>query len=160
MMTHHIDITTHSPDDARTLGETIGLRVAAGAVIALTGDLGSGKTTMVQGLARGLEVPKDYYVTSPTYTFINEYPGRHPLYHVDLYRLEHPDAIEDIGLFDLLGGDGVVAIEWAERLTGVPLKEHIHIHSEILGETSRRLRLSAYGLDAQNVLEGLPKTNG
>jgi tRNA threonylcarbamoyladenosine biosynthesis protein TsaE len=89
MMTHHIYMTTRSPEDAHYLGKTIGRQINAGTVIALTGDLGSGKTTMVQGLARGLEVPEDYYITSPTYTLINEYPGRHSLYHVDLYRLEH-----------------------------------------------------------------------
>ena len=158
MITHHLDITTRSPEDAHRLGKIVGTRISAGMVIALTGELGSGKTTMVQGLARGLEVPEDYYITSPTYTLINEYPGRYPLYHVDLYRLEHPDAIEDIGLYDLLWGNCVVAIEWAERLAGVCLKEHIHIHSEIQSETSRRLRLSAYGLDARNVLVGLQKT--
>lgn len=155
MITYHIDTITRSPEDAHCLGKTIGNRIAAGTVIALTGELGSGKTTIVQGLARGIDVPQDYYITSPTFTLINEYPGRHPLYHVDLYRLESPDAIEDIGLYDLLWGDGIVAIEWADRLTGVSLKEHIHIHSEIQGETSRKLRLSAYGLDARNVLEGL-----
>ena len=157
MITTPINLTTHSPEDAHYLGKIIGTRIAAGTVIALTGELGSGKTAMVQGLAQGLDVPKDYYVTSPTYTLINEYPGRYPLYHVDLYRLEHPDDIENIGLYDLLWGDGVVAIEWAERLAGVCLKEHIHIHSEIKSETSRKIQLSAYGLDERNVLEGLQK---
>jgi len=77
----------------------------------LTGDLGSGKTSFVQGLARGLEVPNDYYITSPSYTLINEYPGRHPFFHVDLYRLEDPVDFEDIGLYDILDVNFVVAIE-------------------------------------------------
>lgn len=140
-----LDIASRSPEETHRLGVALGSRLEAGTVIALTGELGSGKTAMVQGIARGLDVPSDYYITSPTFTLINAYPGRHTLYHADLYRLEDLDAIEETGLYDLLWGKGVVAIEWAERLEGSSLKEHIRIHLSILDDSSRQLRLSAHG---------------
>ncbi len=154
---HTEDFTTHSPEDTYRLGEQIGARLSGGAVLALIGTLGSGKTALVQGLAKGLGVPGDYYITSPTFTLINEYPGRHTLYHVDLYRLVHPDAVEEIGLYDLLHEEGVVAIEWADRLEGIPLGEYLRVQAEIAGDESRTYRLSAYGRDAANMLEGLQK---
>jgi len=125
--------------------------------LALTGSLGSGKTTIIQGLARGLDVPRSYHITSPTFTLINEYPGRHTLYHVDLYRLEHSDDIEEIGLYDLFGEGSVVAIEWADRLTDIPYPERFHIHSEFIDDVSRRLHLSAYGDSACSALETVPQ---
>jgi len=150
-----MDIVTHSPDDTHRLGSLFGAHLSRGIILGLIGELGSGKTVFIQGLAEGLGVPRDYYITSPTFTLINEYPGRHRLYHVDLYRLEDPDAIEDIGLYDLLRGDGVVAIEWADRLPGAYLDEHVRIQAEIVAEDSRRYGLSAYGRNASDVLEGL-----
>ncbi|MFY9944038.1 MAG: tRNA (adenosine(37)-N6)-threonylcarbamoyltransferase complex ATPase subunit type 1 TsaE, partial [Desulfobacterales bacterium] len=86
-MTDRIQITTRSVGETQALARALGARMAAGMVVALTGDLGSGKTAFVQGLAEGLEVPKDYIITSPTFTLVNVYPGRVPLYHADLYRL-------------------------------------------------------------------------
>ena len=79
-------LTTHSLDETLSLGINIGKMLNAGAIIALTGDLGSGKTSFVQGLAKGLDVSERYYITSPTFTLINEYPGRYRLFHIDLYR--------------------------------------------------------------------------
>lgn len=149
------DRTTHSLTETQHLGEIIGKAAGAGTVLALTGELGSGKTAFVQGLARGLDVPEDYYITSPTYTLINEYPGRHPLFHVDLYRIEHPDGFEDIGLYDILSGDGVVAIEWADRLTGDAIPDPIHIHLEITGTDSRKISFTGYGREALTVIQGL-----
>ena len=88
MVDHKLEISTHSADKTRQLGRSIGRLINQPLVIALIGDLGSGKTAFVQGLAAGLDVAGDYYITSPTFTLINEYPGRLPLYHADLYRLE------------------------------------------------------------------------
>ena len=159
-MSDSIDITTRSPEDARRLGRHIGAQLPAGSVVTLTGDLGSGKTTIVQGLARGLGVPEDYRITSPTYTLINEYPGRHVLYHVDLYRLENADDMEEIGLYDLFGEDGVVAIEWADRLTDIGSLNRLHIHSEFADEASRRVRLSAHGIPVRDVLGAMSQRLG
>jgi len=92
-------------DVARTLGKTLN----AGAVVALTGDLGAGKTVFAQGIAESLDIREQ--ITSPTFTLINEYRGRLPLYHMDLYRLDSTREIEDIGIVDYLYGDGVCVIE-------------------------------------------------
>ena len=122
---------TRGQAETRSLGRAIGKAIAGGSVLAITGELGAGKTVFVQGLAEGLEVPGRYAVTSPSYTLINEYPGRLRLFHVDLYRLEDPSSFEEIGLFDILTGEGVTAVEWADRLPPGLLDEPsggLHLH--------------------------------
>jgi tRNA threonylcarbamoyladenosine biosynthesis protein TsaE len=95
-----LKIHTTTTGETSDFGCELGHRLKPGTVILLTGDLGSGKTTFVQGMARGLGVPDSYYVTSPTYTIVNEYPGRQYLYHMDLYRITEPDELDDIGVAD------------------------------------------------------------
>ena len=146
-------ITTRSVKETKKLGEKIGTCLQAEIVLALIGDLGSGKTSFVQGLARGLEVPNDYYITSPSYTMINEYPGRHPLFHIDLYRLEDPVDFEDIGLYDILGDNYVVAIEWAGKIRQELLPDHVTIKFIISGDESREIYMSAHGANAVNLLK-------
>jgi len=148
-------ITTRSVDDTQKLGEIIGTAVSGGTVLALTGDLGSGKTAFVQGLARGLEVPDDYYITSPSYTLINEYPGRYPLFHVDLYRITDPVDIEDIGLYEILDDNTVVAVEWADRIGQKPLPDSITIHFEITGDDTRNICIAANKLKHLYLLKKL-----
>ena len=138
-------ITTHSVDETRNLGKTIGAMVTAGTVLALFGDLGSGKTSFVQGLARGLEVPDEYYITSPSYTLINEYPGRFPLFHVDLYRIASSVEIEDIGLYDILNDNGVVAIEWADRIQKDLPTNHVTLQFEIIDDKTRKISIIPHG---------------
>ena len=111
----------------------------------------------MQGLARGLEVPSDYYITSPTFTLINEYPGRCPLVHVDLYRLESVDELEDLGLIDLLYDQAVIAIEWADRLSGNLPGEYLSMNFEIVGDEDRRISLIAYGHNEVNLINTLEK---
>jgi tRNA threonylcarbamoyladenosine biosynthesis protein TsaE len=152
-----IEIITHSLEETQTLGRKIGVRVGAGTVLALTGELGSGKTAFVQGLARGLDVPDNYYITSPSYTLVNEYPGRFPFFHVDLYRLDRLLDLEDIGLDEMLTTEGVVAIEWAERLHEDHLSDHLSVDFEILTDESRKISITAYGLDGVNLLKRLEK---
>jgi tRNA threonylcarbamoyladenosine biosynthesis protein TsaE len=89
-----------------------------GSVVTLDGQLGSGKTCLTQGIARGLGVPKDFYVTSPSYSFMNEYPGRLGLLHVDLYRVKDAAELEDLGVDQMMEADGVTVIEWAEKMVG------------------------------------------
>jgi len=140
MMNEPSQMISRSPEDTYNLGRKIGESLKPGTVIALTGELGSGKTAFVQGLARGLGVPTEYYITSPTYTLVNEYPGRCPLFHADLYRLERTADIEEIGLYDIIRkGEGVAAVEWAERLDKETLSAAIRIRFEILDEESRRV---------------------
>lgn len=151
-----IRIVTYRPAQTRDLGRMLGNAVAGGTVLALEGELGAGKTVLVQGLAEGLGVAPHIAVTSPTYTLINEYAGRLPLFHIDLYRLEDPTAFEEIGLFDILAGDGVSAIEWADRLPDGLLDDHLCLHISILPDDSRQFDLAAYGQKSADLLRGLP----
>jgi tRNA threonylcarbamoyladenosine biosynthesis protein TsaE len=133
----------------------LGRLAPAGLVIALTGELGSGKTTFIQALARGLEVPADCYVTSPSFTLVNEYPGRVPLCHADLYRLGEGADLEGIGLLERMNGEAVVAIEWAGYAGAELPRQHLTVHLEIVGKGKRRVTLCAYGLEVVNLLKQL-----
>lgn len=105
---------TGSREETIALGEKIGRALEAGDVLVLTGDLGAGKTQLTKGIAAGMGVVGD--VTSPTFTIEMVYEGAEmPLYHFDLYRLDDPDQLEDTGIFDVLGADGVCSIEWGEQ---------------------------------------------
>jgi len=144
---------TRSAGETQKLGQKLGKNIQPGTVLALYGDLGSGKTVFVQGLGAGLNVPEDYYITSPTYTLINEYPGRIKLLHVDLYRIDNPGKVEDTGLDDVFENDVVAAIEWADRLGDDLPKDHIKIQFEIHGTESRKIKFSAYGQRGVNLLK-------
>ena len=126
MVDHRVDpvvtagvIETASEGETERAGEQLGRALGPGAVVLLSGDLGAGKTAFVRGMARGIGAdPED--VSSPTFTLVQEYHGPSmTLHHVDLYRLE-PAEIDDLGLDDLIGSSGIVAIEWAERWKGRP----------------------------------------
>jgi len=112
-------------------------------VIALVGGLGAGKTVFVKGLARGLGVRPAHEVTSPTFVLITEYPGRLTLYHVDAYRLEGAADFEALGADEILFGDGVCVIEWADRLAGCLPEDRLEVALAVEGPLSRRLALSA-----------------
>lgn len=157
MISKQLQIFTNSTKETLVLGKTIGEQIDVSVILALNGDLGSGKTTFVQGLARGLDVSEAYYITSPTFTLINEYPGRLPLFHVDLYRLDNVSDIEDIGLSDIIEGQGVVAIEWAHKLTADALNEHLAIEFKIMDDECRDICLIAYGHAASNLIKALER---
>lgn len=157
MISYRLEIITHTEAETRTLGSQIGFFLSHGLTVALTGGLGSGKTCLVQGLARGLDVSDEYPVTSPTYTLINEYPGRLKLYHVDLYRLDNPVDCDDIGLYDILDSGGVVAIEWADKLQPDDLVEYLSIAFDFLDASLRKITLTAYGQPALDLLKMLEK---
>ena len=105
---------SHSEEETEQLGERLGQAPSPGAVVAYTGGLGMGKTAFTRGLARGLGCTER--VTSPTFTLVNEYPGRIPLFHFDVYRLSGSDALYDIGWDDYLDRGGVCAVEWSENI--------------------------------------------
>ena len=131
---------TTSPEETFELARKFASRLKAGDVLALTGELGSGKTCFVQGLAQGLGVPKGLYVRSPSFILINEYRGgRLPLYHIDFYRLSEPADVGDLGLEEYIDGDGIAAIEWADRFPGAwPERAH-HIQFAIVDEKTREI---------------------
>lgn len=124
------------------MGEKIGARLRAGDIVALCGELGSGKTCLVQGLAAGLGVDSATPVNSPTFVLINEYRGRVPLYHFDLYRVHDWREVYDLGWDDYLDRGGVIAIEWAERMGRLLPPVHLRVDLEIAGEQTRRITLS------------------
>ena len=155
MVSKEINLTTVSPEETRNLGKKTGAAIESGIVIALSGDLGAGKTLFVQGLASGLDVPADHYVTSPSYTLINEYPGRFRLFHIDLYRINSENDFEDIGIHEILSGDEVAAVEWAERLKEAIPAEYLSIHFKIIDDQKRKIKITAYGPNAVNLLKDL-----
>lgn len=134
-MSHDAFVST-SEDDTSAAGERLGQTLGPGDVVLLHGTLGAGKTAFVRGLARGLGADAGD-VSSPTFTLIQEYHGRVTLYHVDLYRLEDRE-VDDLGLDELIVGEGVVAIEWAERWRDRP-DDAIEVTLEEVGEDRRRI---------------------
>jgi tRNA threonylcarbamoyladenosine biosynthesis protein TsaE len=150
------EFVTHAHDQTVALGRALGRRMNHGLVLLLFGDLGSGKTAFAQGLANGLDVPGTFTVTSPTYTLVNEYPGRLPYYHVDLYRLPTPVDPDEIGLLDLFEENGIVAVEWAQRLHSADLPaRRMELRFTVTGDTARSIRIIAYGLDPSDLLRDI-----
>lgn len=129
-------IISRSPEETRALAGSLLNAIGKGTVLALHGDLGSGKTCFVQGLANALGV--DQIVTSPTFTIVNEYSGRRPLYHIDLYRVRGPGDVMSIGLDEYLESDGITAIEWAEKVDDLLPENTIHVTFEILPDQNAR----------------------
>jgi tRNA threonylcarbamoyladenosine biosynthesis protein TsaE len=139
---------SHSPAETESLGETFGRAARRGMVVALSGELGAGKTQLVKGFARGLGVTAR--VHSPTFTLVNEYAGgRLRLFHLDLYRLESPGQILGAGLGEFLQPEGVAVIEWAERLEDEGCRPEAgkirKVKIEIAGETDRRIVYDDFG---------------
>ncbi len=143
---HHI--ISHCPEDTVRIGAFLGKYLAGGSVVALAGKLGSGKTCLTLGIARGLKVPKEIYITSPSYSIVNEYPGRLTLFHVDFYRLKDPSELEYVDLDEILEAGGVVVIEWAEKFPGILPEEHLFVSISIMDDQTRELHLTAYGQQA------------
>jgi tRNA threonylcarbamoyladenosine biosynthesis protein TsaE len=144
-----------SPDETRALGAALGERLGPGDVVLLYGELGAGKTAFVQGLARGLGVPPERRVASPTFTLVNEHTGRCPLYHIDLYRLDDPDEIEEMGMREYLASAGVTVIEWAERLSRLQPAHRLEVAIAArpeAGPDARQLTARAVGARAETVL--------
>jgi tRNA threonylcarbamoyladenosine biosynthesis protein TsaE len=130
-----------SPEETAAIGRQLAGSLPDGGVVALVGPLGSGKTVFVKGLAAGLGLPA-HGATSPTFTLINEYEGRHPLVHVDLYRLTGEAEIADLGLEEYFDGPGIVAVEWAERADFLLPEETVTITFERLGPRKRKITVT------------------
>lgn len=146
--------TTASAQQTRELGKILGELLKAPAVLFLTGELGTGKTCLSQGIARGLGVPEEEPVTSPSYTLMNHYRGRLDLFHFDLYRLSHPDDVIDLGFEEVLHGDGVSVVEWADRAS-TPQIEGLSVHLVRLEEETRTVIFQARGDRYESLLEHL-----
>lgn len=146
-----LDFISHSEAQTRRLGMRLGELLESGDIVALQGELGSGKTRWVQGVGQGLQV--DQHVTSPTFTLVSEYPGRMTLYHIDLYRINQAAETSTFGLEDYLYGDGVCLIEWAERITQILPPDCLWITFHYLDDTKRRITMHAVGDRYQRLLK-------
>ncbi len=146
-------LETRSPDETVALGRRVGTACTPGTVLALVGELGSGKTCFAKGVALGLGVEDGGCVTSPTFVLMNLYRGRLPVAHFDLYRLDSVD-LPSLGFFDVLPGSAVL-VEWAEKAgEGLPA-DHIRIAFEVTGESSRRLMFQAGGPRSESLLRAM-----
>ena len=130
-------LRTTAPEATAAAGETLGRTLGPGDVVALYGELGSGKTCLVQGLVRGLGVSTG--ATSPTFVLVNEYRGRLPVHHVDAYRTGSLTELMDLGLLDLMGGDGVTLVEWADRAEPLLPARTVRVRIEGLGDEPRAI---------------------
>ena len=149
----HLDLISPSPQETQKIGVRIGELAQAGDVFLLVGKLGTGKTCLTQGIAWGLNI-KDY-VLSPSFVIMRELYGRLPLYHIDLFRLERLEEIEDLGLDDYLYGKGVCVVEWAEKGLQLLPPEHLLIEIGYLDDTKRSLQLKPSGRRYQELLTQL-----
>ncbi len=132
-------IETHSVSETEALGERLAKCLSSGSVVALYGDLGAGKTALVRGMARGLELTES--VSSPTFTIVNEYPGHPALFHFDLYRLKNAEELYAIGWEDYLDRDGVCVVEWSENAPEAFPEDTVRVYIDRLGDTDRRIRV-------------------
>lgn len=153
MKTSHIDLISHSPEETQKLGSRIGELALPGDVFLLSGRLGAGKTCLTQGIAWGLNIKE--YALSPTFVIVREMHGRLPLYHIDLYRLDNIDEIEDLGLDDYLYGKGACVVEWAEKALSLLPSEHLLIQIDFLSDTERSLKFKPRGKRYQELLAQL-----
>src|SRR5713226_4215388 len=139
-MSGEVILTSRSPEETEAAGERLATTLGPSAVVALTGELGAGKTCYVQGLTRGLGATT--WATSPTFVLVNEYRGRLPIHHVDAYRTASVTELVDLGLEEMIDGDGVTVIEWAEKAGPLLPKRTIHVHIEGVGDEPREITIT------------------
>ena len=147
-------LSADSEEDTREFGRRLAQTLQPGAIVALVGDLGAGKTRLVQALAAALDVPPGE-VNSPTFTLVQEYAGRIPLRHCDTYRLRDPDEFLDLGLDELLARDGIALIEWADRVTHLLPRDVLTIRIEITSPDSRLFQVEASGKSSRDMCHRL-----
>ena len=141
-------IETRNEDETFSVAKRLATLLRSGDVIGLVGDLGAGKTRFTQGIADGLNVPEGCYVNSPTFTIINEYPSVPPIYHFDLYRIEDPGELFEIGYYEYLDGDGVCLIEWFDRHEEAAPEVYLLVEIATFGGgTERRIEFEPHGGD-------------
>jgi tRNA threonylcarbamoyladenosine biosynthesis protein TsaE len=135
-------VTSRNPEETFLIGKIIGRNLIESDVVGLVGDLGAGKTCLTQGIARGLGVPDEYQITSPSFTLINEYQGRMMLYHFDLYRLSRASEMDDMGYEEYLFGQGVSVIEWADKVKGILPDDTLFVLINYIDENERNIMIS------------------
>ena len=139
----HLEVISHSPEQTQQFGVNIGKLARRGDIVLLVGSLGAGKTCLTQGIAWGLGIEE--YAVSPTFVIVRELYGRLPLYHIDLYRLDHIEEITELGMDEYLYGNGVCVIEWAEKGLSILPPEHLLIQVSFLSDTDRTFQFKPSG---------------
>jgi tRNA threonylcarbamoyladenosine biosynthesis protein TsaE len=151
-------VTTASTEETVALGARLGALLGPGDFVAIEGELGAGKTRLVEGIARGFGVDPDRRIPSPTFTLVNEHPGRALLVHADLYRLHGAAELEGLGWREYLAGGALVVVEWlsvvGHEASDAPA-DRLEISIEMLGSDARRIRLTATGPQAARVLDAM-----
>ena len=143
---------SHSPEETLQLGKSLGSSLVPGDIILLNGDLGAGKTHLTQGICYGVGLDEGSYIRSPTFTLINEYQGKLPIYHIDLYRIDSLEEIYSLGLEEILFNQGITIIEWAEKLRSpknhknliLNIQNRIEINIEIVSESEREFTFNTF----------------
>jgi len=146
---------SHSHEETLSLGRSVGSSLVSGDIILLFGDLGAGKTSLTQGICNGLGLDNNTYIHSPTFTLINEYSGRLPIYHIDLYRIDNHEEVYSLGLEEILFNRGVTIIEWAEKLRLsknsnnliLNIKERIEVYIKITNDSEREFTFNTFSLE-------------
>lgn len=154
VVAHMLDVISHSSEQTQRFGTRLAALLEAGDVLALVGELGSGKTVFVQGLAKGLTVQEP--VHSPTFVLANEYrTGRLPLYHIDAYRLGGPQEALEFGLDDYLNASGITVVEWADRILQALPPEHLLVEFRHVSSTKRGILMRGQGRRYERLVEEL-----
>ena len=148
-----IELVSHGPERTQALGRTLGENAQPGDVFLLVGGLGSGKTCLTQGVLWGLG--SDEFARSPTFVLVSQYEARHTLYHMDLYRLETFEEVLDLGLDEMLFGDGVSVVEWADKGAGAFPEEHLLVRLEYVDEETRRISLWPFGSRYRELVQSI-----
>jgi tRNA threonylcarbamoyladenosine biosynthesis protein TsaE len=142
-MRNTLVLFSNNPSDTFRIGRILGDNLKSGDCVALTGELGTGKTCLTQGIADGLGIPSCYTVSSPTFTLLNEYPGKNlTLYHMDVYRLSSSMDLAEMGYEEYLHGGGVMVIEWAEKIIDQIPEEALVLKLSYLDENGRKIEVS------------------
>lgn len=151
-VTRQLTLETAGPEQTHALGVRLGRLLRPGDAVLLSGELGTGKTVLTQGIAEGLDVQEP--VKSPSFVLLHQYEGRTTVYHADLYRLESPEEVADLGL-DEVAAEGVLVVEWAERGGGVLPPDHLWVRLEYGDDDRRRITLAARGPRYEDLLDRL-----
>jgi tRNA threonylcarbamoyladenosine biosynthesis protein TsaE len=153
------DVLSNNPAATLSLGKKIGERLAAGSIIAMSGELGCGKTLLTRGICDGLDVPLRQ-VSSPTFVLVNEYGGRLPVFHMDLYRLGNINDGFEIGIMDYFARAeaGIMVIEWAEKMISLLPPDMLRVEFDIISDRKRRIKFSSAGSRFDGVFKGIKQS--